>query len=146
MCPRSIAGVLFDSVRRFRATLLLRTTCIRLWGNWVASCVVALQNKNKKVIVLKVPPKWEGSYFIAYCGGNNMWKVMNVFSKGFWGNRCEQFLNSHYITIPQYRFNITKQHTYLNAEASQSRRRPAPQAILERSDSVFVPGHDCFFL
>jgi len=47
-CPTSIAGVLFDSVRRFRATLLLRTTCIRLWGNWVASCVVALQTKNQK--------------------------------------------------------------------------------------------------
>jgi len=30
MCLRSIAGVLFDLVRRFRATLLLRTTCMRL--------------------------------------------------------------------------------------------------------------------
>ena len=29
MCPMSIAGVPFDSVRRFRATLLLRTTCMR---------------------------------------------------------------------------------------------------------------------
>jgi len=28
---RSIAGVPFDSVRRFRATLLLRTTCMRRW-------------------------------------------------------------------------------------------------------------------
>ena len=27
--PRSIAGVLFDSAGRFRATLLLRTTCMR---------------------------------------------------------------------------------------------------------------------
>ena len=26
----------------------LRTTCMRLWGNWVATCVTALQNKNKK--------------------------------------------------------------------------------------------------
>jgi len=30
MCPSSIAGVPFDSVRRFRATLLLRTTCMCL--------------------------------------------------------------------------------------------------------------------
>ena len=44
-CPRSIAGVPFNSVRRFGATLLLRTTCMRLWGNWVASCVSALQTK-----------------------------------------------------------------------------------------------------
>jgi len=40
----------FDSVRRFRATLLLRTTCMRLWGNWFASCVAALQTKNQKPI------------------------------------------------------------------------------------------------
>jgi len=46
--PRSIAGVPFDSVRRFRATLLLRTTCMRLWGNWVAGCVAVLQNKTKQ--------------------------------------------------------------------------------------------------
>ena len=30
MCPCSITGVPFDSDRRFRATLLLRTTCMRL--------------------------------------------------------------------------------------------------------------------
>jgi len=36
---KSIAGVPFDSVRRFRATLLLCTTCMHLWCNWVASCV-----------------------------------------------------------------------------------------------------------
>ena len=41
MCPRSIAGVPFDSVRRFQASLLLRTTCMHLCCNWVASCVVA---------------------------------------------------------------------------------------------------------
>ena len=46
--PRSIAGLPFDSVRRFRATLLLRTTCMCPWGNWVASCVAALQTKNQK--------------------------------------------------------------------------------------------------
>jgi len=38
---KPIAGVPFDSVRRFRATLLLHTTCMRFWGNWVASCVAA---------------------------------------------------------------------------------------------------------
>ena len=38
----------FDSVRRFQATLLLRTTCVRLWGNWFASYVAALQTKNQK--------------------------------------------------------------------------------------------------
>ena len=44
----SIAGVPFDSVGRFWATLLLRTTCMCLWCNWVASCVGALQTKNQK--------------------------------------------------------------------------------------------------
>jgi len=29
MCPRSIAGVAFDSAGRFRASLLLHTTCVR---------------------------------------------------------------------------------------------------------------------
>ena len=38
---RSIAGVPFDSVGRFQATLLLRTTCMCLCCNGVASCVVA---------------------------------------------------------------------------------------------------------
>ena len=45
---RPIAGMPFDSVGRFWATLLLRTTCMCLWCNWVASCVGALQNKNQK--------------------------------------------------------------------------------------------------
>jgi len=48
----------------------------------------------------------------AYCGGNSRRQVVNVFSTGFGGNGCEQVLNSH-----------------LNAEASQSLRRLAPQAI-----------------
>jgi len=39
--PKSIAGVPFDSVRRFRASLLLRTTCMHLCRNWVVSCVAA---------------------------------------------------------------------------------------------------------
>ena len=48
MCPRSTAGVPFDSARRFRASLLLLTTCMRLCCNWVASCVAVQQTKNQK--------------------------------------------------------------------------------------------------
>ena len=56
--PKSIASVPFHSVGRFRATLLLRTTCMRLWCNWVASCLVAQQTKNQKPfrLVGSVPP------------------------------------------------------------------------------------------
>ena len=43
----SIAGVPFDLVGRFRATLLLRTTCMCRCYNWVASCVSALQPKHQ---------------------------------------------------------------------------------------------------
>jgi len=39
MCLRSIAGVPFDSVGRFRASLVLRTTCMRSCSYWIASCV-----------------------------------------------------------------------------------------------------------
>jgi len=56
MGPGSIAGVPFDSVRCFWATMLLRTTCMRLWGNWVASCVVVLQTKNKKKTIAVLEP------------------------------------------------------------------------------------------
>jgi len=34
-------------VRHFWTTLLLGTTCMRLWGNWVDSCVMALQTKDQ---------------------------------------------------------------------------------------------------
>ena len=47
-CPRSIARVPFDSVRRFRATLLLRTTCMRLCCTGFASCVQHNKPKTKK--------------------------------------------------------------------------------------------------
>jgi len=47
--PRSIAGVPFDSAGRFRATLLLRTTCMRSCCTWIASCVATSQTKNQKV-------------------------------------------------------------------------------------------------
>ena len=45
---KSIAGVPFDSVRRFWATLLLRTTCVFLCCNGVASCVAEYQTKKRK--------------------------------------------------------------------------------------------------
>jgi len=45
MCARSIAGVPFDSVRRFRASLLLRTTCMHLCRNWLQA--VWRNNKPK---------------------------------------------------------------------------------------------------
>jgi len=41
LLSKSIAGVPFDLVRRFRAALLLRHTCMRLCCNGVASCVAA---------------------------------------------------------------------------------------------------------
>ena len=44
---RSIAGVPFDSARRFRASLLLHTTRMRSCCSWSASCVAAEQNKTK---------------------------------------------------------------------------------------------------
>jgi len=54
MCVRllliswSIAGVP-SSARRFRASLLLHTTCVRSWCTWRASCVAAKhKNKNRK--------------------------------------------------------------------------------------------------
>jgi len=43
---RSIAGVLFDSAGRFRASLLLLTNCISSWCNWIASCVLKWQTKT----------------------------------------------------------------------------------------------------
>jgi len=53
MCPRSIAGVLFDSVRRFRATLLLHTNCVGSCCNSRASCVAAQQNQNQEPGAIK---------------------------------------------------------------------------------------------
>ena len=47
VCPRSIASVLFDSVRRFRASLLLHITFSRSWCTWRDSCVAAKQQKQK---------------------------------------------------------------------------------------------------
>jgi len=53
--PRSIAGVPFNSVGRFQASLLLHTTCMRSYCNWIATCVAAYQttkHKSKAVCVL----------------------------------------------------------------------------------------------
>ena len=61
MYPRSVAGVPFDSVRRFRASLLLYTTFMHLYCNWVASCVAAQQIKNQK-------PSPLGFFCRAFCG------------------------------------------------------------------------------
>jgi len=58
MCPRSIPGVLFDSAGRFRATLLLRTACIRSERLGGASSVTAIRtskqiiHSRKKVLLL----------------------------------------------------------------------------------------------
>jgi len=45
--PGSIAGVPFDSARRFRPTLLLHTTYVRSWCTLRASCVAAFNKKQK---------------------------------------------------------------------------------------------------
>jgi len=48
LCPGSIAGLPFDSARRFRPTLLLHTTYVHSCCTWRASCVAAFKNKKKK--------------------------------------------------------------------------------------------------
>ena len=48
ICPRSNAGVPLDSVGRFRATLLLCTTCMRSCCTWIASCMAAYQTQKPK--------------------------------------------------------------------------------------------------
>ena len=47
MCPRSIAGVPFGSVRRFQASLLVHTTCVRSCCIWCANCVTAKHEEKK---------------------------------------------------------------------------------------------------
>jgi len=47
MGPRSIARVPFDSVMRFRVSLLLHTSCMHLCRKWVASHWVWRHNKPK---------------------------------------------------------------------------------------------------
>jgi len=48
ICPRSNAGVPLDSVGRFRATLLLCTTCICSCCTWIPSCMAAYQTQKPK--------------------------------------------------------------------------------------------------
>jgi len=60
----SIAEVPFDSVRHFRATLLMRTTCMCLCCTWVASCVEALQTKPQdKNQCQKIAGCWESAVY-----------------------------------------------------------------------------------
>jgi len=47
MRARSIARVLFDSVRGFQGSFLLHTTCVRFCCNWRPSCVAAKHQKKK---------------------------------------------------------------------------------------------------
>ena len=54
ICPGSIAGVPFDSARRFRPTLLLHTTCVRSCCTWRASCVAAFTKKRKNCNALEI--------------------------------------------------------------------------------------------
>ena len=51
ICPGSIAGVPFDSARRFRPTLLLHTTCVRSCCTWRANCVAAFQKKKVRPLL-----------------------------------------------------------------------------------------------
>ena len=46
--------------RRFRTTLLLRTTCMCLWCNWAAGCVVALQKPKTKTCCTRLT-SWRAS-------------------------------------------------------------------------------------
>ena len=50
ICLGSIAGVPFDSVRLFRASLLLYTTCAHLYCNRFATCVAVHQTKIQKTL------------------------------------------------------------------------------------------------
>ena len=92
ICLRSIAGVPFDLVWRFRATLLLRTTCMRrLWGTWVANCVAVIQTKNQKPKMVVIIPRrrrgtWEGVPVANWC---SEW-----ICRMWWG------LGPHILTIP----------------------------------------------
>ena len=51
MCLRYRAGVPFDSVRRFRASLLLHTTCVHSCCTWRGGCV-AVHHKNKNKLLV----------------------------------------------------------------------------------------------
>jgi len=64
---RSIASVLLDSAGRFQATLLLHTTCMCSWGNWIASCVAALQTKYQKPLIKRIHVnKWMRNQICIY--------------------------------------------------------------------------------
>jgi len=48
MCPRSIAGVPFDSFASLRTTLLLRSTCMRFCCNWSSDQVGSSKPKKER--------------------------------------------------------------------------------------------------
>jgi len=68
VCPRTIVGVPFDSVRRFRTSLFLHTTCVNPYRNWVAKCV-HFKTKSKKTPLLPSDPTFPVSSF----PGHNHW-------------------------------------------------------------------------
>jgi len=80
VCPGSIAGVLFDSVRRFRASLLLRTTlCISvvigLLAVWRHNKPKTKNQKNPREsegnapVPQQVPRSWTGSWVLSGWSG-----------------------------------------------------------------------------
>jgi len=99
MCLRSIAGVLFDSARRFQASLLLRTTssvCISVVIGFLAVWQhnkPQTKNKKKTPASLGYPP----SVFNKNC-------TLKVLK---WGMLVSARRSGTYVTIPQYPFNKT---------------------------------------
>jgi len=81
---RSIAGVLFDSVGRFRSCLLLCTTCMRSCCNWIANCVVAYQTKTKTKPLVCVP---------VVNGGLVLWRHNKPKPKNQW---CGQVISMYW--------------------------------------------------
>jgi len=50
MCPRSIAGVPYDSVEILRTTFVPYTNCMHSSCNWRANCVAAYKNQKPNLI------------------------------------------------------------------------------------------------
>jgi len=79
--PKSIAGVPFGLVRRLRASLLLRTTCMHLCRNWVVGCVTVKQTKDQKPKQIK--PRGLSSKNTGMCAafhmGQGFWFVESIF-------------------------------------------------------------------
>jgi len=86
MCPGSITGVPFDSVRRFRATLLLRTNCMPHCCNWVASRVAAYLRTNQKPNKNGVVGEWVGAWASS---SPAPYKYLDVPHTTVFGKHCE---------------------------------------------------------